>query len=72
MNYPSIYPKLVTIQQYNELMTLYMDRGNEITRLQIVIRNVQHYLIALEDVDGLSAVEQALLAECERAMEGKE
>jgi hypothetical protein len=72
---PPVYPMTInafTISQYNELLTLYLKRGDEITRLQAVVRNVAHYLIAKQDVDGLNPVEEALLLECERAMEGKE
>jgi hypothetical protein len=67
-----VIPTPVTISQYNELLSLYLDRGTEIERLQAVVRNVAHYLIAKQDVDGLNSVEEALLLECERAMEGKE
>jgi hypothetical protein len=61
----------IGMREYSDLMTLYMQRGDEITRLQSVIRNVTHYLIAKKDIGELSAVEEALLLECERAREGK-
>ena len=87
----------ISISEYNSLLTQFMARGDEITRLQAVIaeleavfevpgaedkeekarlqavmRNVMHYLAAKKDIGELSPVEEALLLECERVMEGKE
>jgi len=102
-----VYPQIITlnpnasmtisISEYNDLLSQFMARGDEITRLQAVIaeleavfevpgdadkeekdrlqavvRNVTHFLRAKQDIGELSAVEEALRVECERAMEGKE
>ena len=62
----------ISISEYNALLTQFLERGDEITRLQSVVKDVVHYLIAKKDIGELSAVEDALLLECERAMEAKE
>ena len=90
----SYLPSFITISEYNSLLSLYMARGDEITRLQAVIaeleavfevpgaedkeeqdrlqavvRNVTHYLIAKRDIGELSPVEDALLLECEKSIQ---
>src|SRR6266567_3720479 len=83
----------ISISEYNALLSQFMARGDEITRLQAIIaeleavfevpgdedkeekdrlqavvRNVTHFLRAKQDIGELSAVEEALLLECSRAM----
>ncbi len=62
----------ISISEYNALLTQFFERGDQITRLHSVVKDVVHYLVAKKDIGELSAVESALLLECERAMEGKE
>ncbi len=98
-----VYPQIITlnpnasmtisISEYNSLLSQFMARGDEITRLQAVIaeleavfevpsdadkeeknrlqavvRNITHYLIAKRDIGELSPVEDALLLECEKSI----
>jgi hypothetical protein len=68
-----LQPTFITISQYNELLSQFMARGDEITRLQAVVKDVAHYLIARREVVGeLSPAENALLAEIEAMLEVKE
>ena len=84
----------ISISEYNALLSQFMARGDEITRLQAIIaeleavfevpgaedkeekarlqsvvRNVTHYLIAKRDIGELSPVEDALLLECEKSIQ---
>ncbi len=56
---------LISIDEYNAVLA-------QVLSLQSVIRNMTHYLTAKQDIGELSAVEEALLLECSRALEGKE
>jgi hypothetical protein len=62
---------MISISEYNSLLSLYMNRGDEITRLQAVVRNVTHYLLAKKDIGELTAVEDALLLELEEVTQEK-
>ncbi len=69
-----VHPQIVTLNPSNPpTFTLintreYNDLLSQLQNLQSVVRNVTHFLRAKQDIGELSAVEDALLLACERAM----